>query len=93
MLVEADVSTVLLLLLLLGMVIRTLVVAVVPVAGGIVATAVVIPVATSLVCVRVAAAGPVAEPDVADGEEEGAGFRAGEESVAFVGTVAHSFTH
>lgn len=85
-LAEADVTAVLL------MVIRAAAAAVVPVAGVTVAPAVVVSLARSLVSVGALAAGPVAEPDVTDREEEGAGVRAAEEPVALIGAVACSFT-
>lgn len=81
MLVEANVTT-----LLLG------VVAAVPVAGVAVAAAVLVPVTPPLVCVGGTVARPVAEPDVADRDEESAGFGACEVAVTLIGAVAHSFS-
>lgn len=88
MLVEADVTTGVLLLM-----VWTLVVAMVPVAGVIIAAAVVVSLAGSLVCVGAIAARPVAESDVADREEEAAGFWTAEEPMALIGTVAHPFSY
>lgn len=48
--------------------------------------------ASSLVCAGAVAARPVSEPDVTGWEEEGASVGAGEESQAFMGTIARSFT-
>lgn len=65
----------------------------VPVDGMITAAPVVVLLTDSLVCVGAIAARPVAEPDVAHWEEEGAAFGAAEESMALVGPIAHSFTY
>lgn len=80
-LVETGVTTLLLLM------IWAVAVIMLPVAAAVVSLA------GSLVCVGAVATRPVAEPNVADWEEEGAGFGAGEEPVAFIGTVAQSFTY
>ena len=86
MLEETNVTTVLLVM------IWAVIAAMVPVAGLIIAAAVVVSLTGSLVHVWPIAARPVAEPDVTDRDEEGAGFGAAEEPVALKGTVAHSFT-
>lgn len=91
MLVETDVTTRLLLVMIWA------VVAMVPVAGVIIIAAVLVVIAVSLayslLCVRaVVARRPAAEPDVADRQEEAARLGAAEESQAFIGAVAYSFT-
>lgn len=89
MLVDANVTTGLLLLLLLA---QSVVVVMVPIVGRIIA-AVVVLLTGSLVLVGAVAARPVAEPDVAHGEEEGATLWAAEEPVTLVRPVADSFTN
>lgn len=93
MVVEADVAAGLLVVVLV--IVRVVVVAVLPVDGVIiaVAAAAVFSLAGSLVSIGDAAAGPVTDPDVADGEEEGAGFGAAEEPMALKGPVACSFAY
>lgn len=85
-LVDANVTTGLLLLLLVT---QAVIVVLVPIVGR----TVVVLLTGSLVWVGAVAAGPMAEPDVADGEEEGTALWAGEESVTLVGPVANSFTN
>lgn len=81
MLVDADVTTGLLLLMT-----QTVIV-------GRINAAVVVLLTGSLVWVGAVAARPMAEPDVAHGEEEGTALWAAEESVTLVGPVAKSFTN
>lgn len=96
MLVEAGVTAVWMLLLLM---VCVLIVTMVAVAGVIIAAAadalvvVSLPLARPLVLLGAVAAGPAAEPDATDWEEEGGRFGADEDLMTLVGTVAHSFTH
>lgn len=98
MLVEANVTTGLLLLLLVLLVLvlllvtQAVVVVMVPIVGRI-NVAVVVLLTGSLVWVGTVAARPMAEPDVAHGEEEGAALWTVEEPVTLVGPVANSFTN
>lgn len=68
------------------------VVVVVPIDGMIVAPAMVV-VPDMFLCVGAAAARPVAEPDVADWEEEGTAFGAAEDAMALVGPVASALSN
>lgn len=90
MLGETDVTTQLLVMLLRA---RPDVVARVPVAGVHAAAVVVVVVVVSLRLRVRAVSGPLADSDVVGGEEEGAGFRAAEEALAFIRTVAVTATH
>ena len=78
-------------MLVLLVMIRVAVVALVPVAMGTVAAAVLVSLADSLGCIGAISAIPVAEPNFIGREEKGAGVGAGEESEALIGTVAFAF--
>ena len=64
----------------------------VPIGGLVVVAPVLVLLTASFVCVGTIAARPVAKPDVAHREEEGAAFGASEESLSLVGPIAISFT-
>lgn len=65
----------------------------VPIDGVIVAAPAVVLLTDLFLCIRATAARPVAEPDMAHWEEEGAAFGAAEEPMAFIGPIAYSFTN
>lgn len=89
-LVEANVTTGWLLLLLLMMIV--VVVVMVPIDGMIVAPAMVV-LTDVFLCVRAIVARPVAEPNVADWEEERTAFWAVEDPMALIGPVAFAFSN